>query len=115
MRTFVDVCVIVPGYHCWPSAPDRLAFLRNKHHHAFEIRVRKAVSHDDRDVEFFDLATAVEHHFAQYPQDDLGHYDFGTVSCETLAKRLMAALDLHACGVYEDNGHGAWVEQEHVA
>ena len=40
------------GIHCYPDAPDEVAFLRHPHRHMFHFRVEVEVFHDDRDLEF---------------------------------------------------------------
>ena len=44
-----------PGFHCWPQAPERRAYLRNPHRHLFYVTVACIVSHDEREIEFHDL------------------------------------------------------------
>lgn len=41
------------AFHCWPDAPEPVAFLRNLHRHKFGVRVELGVTHADRDLEFF--------------------------------------------------------------
>lgn len=40
------------GIHCYPHAPDEVAYLRNPHRHIFHVLVTLEVFHDDREVEF---------------------------------------------------------------
>lgn len=113
MRTLIDVTVNVEGMHCWPGAPEHLAFLRARHRHTFVIHARLWVAEHDREVEFFELAEQVRHACgALYPLTDTGARDMGTRSCEMIAADLVDFLTLHACGVFEDGLHGAWVFAE---
>lgn len=48
------------GHHNWPDAPPHRAYLRDQHRHVFHVRVEVPVTHDDRDIEFHDLLSAVE-------------------------------------------------------
>lgn len=114
MRTTIEVVVTQDGLHCWPDAPDRLKFLSYPHRHTMVIRARKAVSHDDREIEFYDLAERIRRTLHDlYPDTDgVGAVLFGSASCERIARQLVDALDLDACGVFEDGQHGAWVEKE---
>lgn len=59
----------------------------------FHIAVTVAVLHDDRDVEFHDLAEAVQLSacLLGVPVEG-GGLDFGSQSCERLAMRLLSML-----------------------
>jgi len=106
----IEVNVAVNGLHCWPDAPDPVAFLRDPHRHTFWIRARLAVTHYNRDVEFFEFAALVRATLEdQYPDLPLGLIDFGTSSCEMIAAFLVEELDLEECAVSEDQEHGAVV------
>lgn len=47
------------GLHCWPSAPDRRAYLREPHRHLFNVKVSVSVEDSDREVEYHDLKDQV--------------------------------------------------------
>lgn len=71
----------VPGFHCWPDAPEARAYLRDRHRHLFHFEVDVELNHDERDIEFHDLL------------DDCKGFvgtggDYGNWSCETMAARL---------------------------
>lgn len=55
----IEVKNVFVGFHCWPEAPQEVAFLRFLHRHVFTVRVRVAVGHHDRQVEFFILQNDV--------------------------------------------------------
>ena len=83
MIPIIWVKFTVPGFHCWPDAPDHRAYLRNEHRHLFHVKVTTSVKHDDREIEFHDLLDAAKELF------DTGD---GTWSCERMASRLSAEL-----------------------
>ncbi|GAB3837431.1 hypothetical protein GCM10028799_76560 [Kribbella italica] len=72
----------LPGFHRWPEAPARLAFLADRHRHVFDVRVFVRVGHADRDVEFFALAEDVRKWWGA------GERECGNASCEALAHQL---------------------------
>lgn len=94
------------GIHCYPQAPDEVAFLRSPHRHIFHIRYEVEVFHDDRELEFILVKRALE---AQIPH-------FKTLenkSCEMIARRILEWSDMY-CGkrtvnitVSEDGENGA--------
>lgn len=66
--------------HCWPDAPDGVAFLRNLHRHEFHVCVVMEVDHDDRELEFIlvkrDLDNQIEDSKQLWPT---------SASCEQMA------------------------------
>jgi len=100
--------VQLPGWHRWPDAPPHRDYLSVRHRHLFHVRVEVQVRHDDRDVEFHDLADAVRD---WWPADG----EFGSASCERigaqLGEHLLRELLLVACvvDVSEDGESGARV------
>jgi predicted glycosyltransferase involved in capsule biosynthesis len=95
------------GFHRWPDAPDEVAFLRNRHRHVFHVRAEKAVSHDDRDVEFILLKRAVEAEIKTVSLEE----ETETWSCERWASELLQRLQLDKVDVSEDGENGAVVER----
>ena len=55
MKRFVQCQTQREFIHCWPEAPEEVKFLRDPHRHMLHIRVKIAVYHDDRDIEFIML------------------------------------------------------------
>jgi len=110
LMTFVVASFVVEGIHCWPECPlEEVSFLRSPHRHLFFFRMRKAVTHDDRDVEIIMLARAAKLFIQQtHPTVD-GCSDFGRQSCEMLAQKVLAMFDCDAVEVLEDNENGAVV------
>ncbi|WP_406205349.1 hypothetical protein OH807_30700 [Kitasatospora sp. NBC_01560] len=100
--------VDLPGFHHWPAAPDHRAYLRARHRHLFHIRAAVHVAHDDRDVEFHDLADAIRVWWGP------GDRECGAASCEALARTLAEhltslGLRLDEVAVSEDGEAGAIV------
>lgn len=105
------------GYHKYSNAPDDVAFLRNVHRHVFNVKTTIDVSHNERDIEFFQLQNSIEHFvqdtFAYSSQYIAGIY---ILSCESLAEAIVNHLrkiypERHVrVEVWEDNENGAIVE-----
>jgi hypothetical protein len=112
----------VEATHSWPTCPfDEVAYLRAPHRHLFHIKAYRAVSHDDRDVEFIML----KHQILQYLSET--YYDsrqgklhvFGAKSCEMVGRELIEVFGLTKCDVSEDGENGSvvtatpalWVEK----
>jgi hypothetical protein len=62
--TSITVRFTAPGFHQWPAAPQRRAYLRERHRHLFHVAVTIPVLHADREVEFHDLQDAARELFA---------------------------------------------------
>lgn len=107
-RVEVWATVRVPGFHRWPDAPPRRAYLRARHRHLFHVRVTVDVLHDDRDVEFHDLQDRILMHMGA------GTREFGAMSCEAIARDLGRALRslgvvVSQVEISEDGENGATV------
>lgn len=74
------------GWHCWPQAPPRRAYLRNDHRHLFKFKVELLVNHADRDIEIHDLKETCEAWAARY------YAKTTTDSCEQMAWWLLNFL-----------------------
>jgi len=118
MKTNVIVKLQVDGLHCWPAAKDifpEVAFLSDLHRHMFHITLKKAVYHDDRDIEFIMFKRdVIEYlHDKYYSISDRSHV-FGAMSCEMIARELLEHFECTYVSVFEDNENGAEVEVEHL-
>lgn len=110
MKKYVKVSTQIEFFHCWPSAPEEVKFLRNPHRHMLHVYVTVGVYHNERDIEFILLKRDV--------QDLLETADFAiTDSCETVACYLIDKLGKkygtergYKVEVYEDGENGAIVE-----
>lgn len=112
MKTTVFATIEVEGTHKWAGCPfDEVSYLRITHRHCFGIKCWKSVNHDDRDVEFIMLKHAVRHYLElKYWNEQSRLLDFGMMSCEMIAKELIAEFGLVKCSVNEDGENGAEVE-----
>ena len=81
----------VIGFHCYPDAPEQVAYLRERHRHKFGFTVSMPVTHNEREVEFHMLQSEC---IALYAN---GQLEADGKSCETLAAELAGLL----CGKYK--------------
>ncbi|MEV0962373.1 MULTISPECIES: hypothetical protein [unclassified Streptomyces] len=72
----------LPGFHNWPDAPPERDFLAHRHRHVFRVRAEILVKHDERDFEFFDVADRILAWWGP------GEHEFGSASCEAMAREL---------------------------
>ncbi len=104
MKTQVIVTTSFECLHCYPDAPDEVAFLRNLHHHTFRVKATLDVQHDDRDQEFFIVQRKLDQSIAAALEGDVG-----TWSCERWAKYLLQEHGLAECEVWEGEFAGGRV------
>ena len=118
MTTNVIVNLQVEALHNWPDARNvfpEVGFLSYPHRHVFHIQCKKRVNHDDRDIENILFKRSVlEYLTEKYDNTNVESYyyhslDFGSKSCEMLAKELLFKFDLEYCSVLEDGENGAEV------
>lgn len=111
----------VAGLHHWPDAPARRAYLSHPHRHLFAVKVLANVDHDERAVEFHDLAEDAEARFrlmGRRYHAETSLLDFGARSCEAMARHIGGALtvqgyDIVSVSVSEDGENAAiWVATE---
>ena len=97
------------GFHCYPEAPEQVAYLRNLHRHVFHYEVEMEVFHDDREVEFIILKHQVDEFIkeALWPERR---------SCEQMAYEIGQYIQtlygfdrFLSVSVFEDNENGAKV------
>lgn len=107
--TTITIKFAIEGFHNWPDAAKfepEAAFLADRHRHMFHFQLWKEVAHDDRDVEIILFKRKV----IKYLKDIYGDpCEFGSKSCEMLAKELLDKFDCFAIEVLEDNENGAGV------
>ena len=107
MNNMIFIKFAREGIHCYPSAPDDVAFLRNPHRHIFYFRVDIQFFHDDREIEFIIFKRKVEGYY------EPGVLQFDSKSCETIAHDLHAKIKRDFPGramvieVSEDDENGA--------
>lgn len=113
MKTLVIASVRVPGLHRWENCTfEDVIYLKAYHRHEFHIKVKKSVSHTDRDVEIIRLKNNIVHYLQKkYPpinsNGSTRECFFGNMSCEQIAEDLIKEFDLHSCEVLEDGENGA--------
>lgn len=79
----VTVSFAYEGIHCYPDAPEEVAFLRNPHRHIFHVYASLEVFHDDRDIEFILLKREL-HRLVSSNMDNK--------SCEMAAREIIEYL-----------------------
>lgn len=123
MQTNIIISLQIEGFHNWPDAKDifpKMGFLSDRHRHIFHIVAKKKVTHDDRDVEIIDFKRLIysylidKYHKGEFDGTDKSYpfeyfCEFGSKSCEMLAKELLEKFDLEYCSVLEDGENGAEV------
>ena len=70
--------------HCWPEAPEPVAYLRNLHRHEFHVELSITVEHGDRELEFhmvLDWLEKVCNNIMNNPDN--------TLSCEQMGDLIM--------------------------
>ena len=98
------------GIHCYPDAPDAVAFLRFPHFHYFHFEVDVEVNHDNREIEFILFRDWCE---ALYGEKVL---QLKGKSCEMIAKELIERIEKEygkrriTVKVTEDDINGAIVD-----
>jgi hypothetical protein len=113
------------GMHRWANCPiDAVSFLKNDHRHLFYVNLTLPVSHDDRDLEFFVVKSALNKSIkGLYHKDHVGIQHLGSCSCEMIAKEIIEDLLLLdtfknlawiRCTVSEDDENSAGVMWEKI-
>jgi hypothetical protein len=102
MKTIIWITSQFEGFHRWKDAPDDVAFLRNYHRHIFEVRVEFLVSHDNRDIEFFQAKRKLE----EVLNKTWNGKQFED-SCEMIASKIRKYFLAQAVAVSEDGENGA--------
>tara|TARA_R110002096_G_C14118334_1_gene680588 strand:- start:142 stop:489 length:348 start_codon:yes stop_codon:yes gene_type:complete len=113
MNTNVIAKLEIEGMHNWPGAKEafpEVAFLSDMHRHKWFITAKKKVNHDDRDVEFIMFKRdIIDYLHEEYFNSLTRTHEFGSRSCEMLAKEIMEAFGCVYVSVFEDNENGAEV------
>lgn len=95
LKTFITARANVQGVHHWPKAPGRRNYLQKPHRHEFHVSATVEMAHDDRDVEFHDLGERLEQimrGLGEQYHTEASLVDFGSRSCEALAREVFAQL-----------------------
>jgi len=113
----IEITFQKEGIHKYPAAltdPNLadVSFLGHPHRHIFHFRVRIAVQHNDRDIEFIQFKRWIE---SMYNVGGALELDYQ--SCEMLAEALIEEIAKRynrsmSVSVYEDNENGAILDYE---
>lgn len=116
LKTSIVVTFQLEGFHRWPEAFGKVAFLRNMHRHMFHFKCHIATdSGDGRTWEFFDVKDRLTSR-AKGLLETMPSY----LSCEGIAAQMFVnymekAPPLFKVEVWEDGENGAVVELEEEA
>lgn len=104
----------IEGFHRWPGAPEECAYLAEKHRHIFVIRCKATVTHNEREIEIITKQHEIESYLRYMYEVAGGVCDFGDMSCESIAEKLLNRFyELDYAEVLEDGYGGASLEREH--
>lgn len=119
LQTSIGIRFEVEGFHNYPNASknhgESVKFLEQTHRHIFKFNCKKRVNHDNRDEEFILLRRKVKQYInRKFPVFESGCecYDFGSMSCEMIAKNILKEFDFDSVEVSEDGENYAVVEKE---
>lgn len=79
------------GVHCYPEAPEPVAYLRVPHRHIFGVKVEVQVFDDDREIEFILLKHQVNGWLRSHFDGD-GVWQMGRLSCEQVCRGILKFL-----------------------
>jgi hypothetical protein len=91
------------GFHCWPSAPQEVAFLRQLHRHEFHVTAFKKVNHSEREIEFILYKRRVDEAIVALNSTN----DTTNWSCERWAEMIGHEVEADCVEVSEDGENGA--------
>jgi hypothetical protein len=115
-KTYIIVKLQVDGMHNFPKAAElfpEVAFLADRHRHIFHFEIKKEVFHDDRDVEFVCFKRNVLNYLLnKYSDSHMRTLEFGSKSCEMLAREILESFDCKSVSVFEDGENGAEIIAE---
>lgn len=117
IKRWIEVTFQREGIHKYPAALEDpnladVSFLGYPHRHMFHFRVRIAVTHNDRDIEFIQFKRWLE---ALYSGEQ-NCLSLDYKSCEMIAEGLMNTINARYPGramvvqVFEDGENGAILE-----
>lgn len=105
-KTYIKIRTQFEGYHHYPNAGSihsAIKFLENDHRHMFKVEVKIAVTHLDRELEFFLVKWALEQYIRDH-NTQLNHK-----SCEMIATDF---LDNHFIPLYGDRYYEIVVSED---
>jgi hypothetical protein len=115
---FIIVKTQFEGIHCYPNAPEEVAFLKNPHRHMFHVEAEIEVFHDDRELEFIMVKRELDKFLASFK-------DINSGSCEMIACKIQSFIKTHYptynppdrksryvnVKVFEDGENGAYIKE----
>lgn len=117
-KRLIEVTFQKEGVHKYPAAltdPNLadVSFLGYPHRHIFHFRVRIAVTHNDRDIEFIQFKRWLQGLYSE--QQNTLQLDYK--SCEMIAEELIGVISERynrsmSVSVFEDDENGAYLEYE---
>jgi len=111
------------GWHCWPEAPAKRAYLAQPHRHLFHFNCEVQVGNPDREIEMHDFLDSCRETLSSIwdrSPYSIFALDFQDTSCEGIAISLLVELQKKyphrwlAVEVSEDGECGAGVEVAHA-
>lgn len=110
MKTNIIITLQVEGIHWWGGCNiESVSFLQYAHRHIFHIVCKKAVQHNDRDIEIISFKRDVLSYLKETYCYGADVCYFKERSCEMIAQELTEKFNLAYCSVLEDNENGAEV------
>ncbi len=114
MKTFVVISIQIEGLHQWKDAFEKaqtVGFLQHLHRHQFYIKVKRLVSHADRDVEIILFKRfIIDYLKKKYYSKTYDCLMFNNMSCEMIATEILNEFGCQSVEVLEDAENGAIVE-----
>lgn len=108
IKKTIVVSLQVEWLHKWEWCHIKeVSFLKNSHRHIFWIKAYKEVCHNDRDVEIIMFKRKIIQFLNSKYYKKANTLDFGNMSCEMIAEKLIRMFDLTCCEVLEDNENWA--------
>lgn len=112
-NTNIVVNLQVEGFHCWPGAFEKVSYLQDRHRHIFFLQCKKNVNDTiDRNIEIIEFKRAI----STFLRDSFSNKfeenspcEFGSLSCENIARLVAEVFDLDSCQVLEENENGSEV------
>lgn len=108
-ESFIFITTEYEGIHCYPNAPEEVAFLRHPHRHMFHVRIDLQVTHSDRDVEFIMFRREIDKMIAERITE-MQHRSCEMI-CEILLEYVIEKYPNRKCRVEvsEDGENGAYL------
>lgn len=89
--TTIQVRTKFEGVHCYPGAPEEVAYLKEPHRHIFGVCVEVEVFHEDRELEFIKVKHMIDEWINTLPNCN-GARKLYASSCEVLAESIRIYL-----------------------